>query len=932
MRNIFLLFSVLLLSWGCPDPEKTDKCEPECSCKPGCPCPPECGECPQECQPDCQPECLARTKKCAKLPEGEPCPPFHEIPLPPEREPNPADPTSDVDCDGISDKDEQVLGTDPKNRDTDGDGIWDGVELGATSSPDPLCANYFPQNLQPTRKTSPLRQDTDCDGISDGDEDKNKNGRTDPGETDPTKYDTDGDFLWDGTELGVTPGMILLGGHIVPLTRVDPVCDSKYRQYAEKNCPPAFRRITDPLDPDTDKDGLPDGTEDSNKNGCFEPNLFGGEGADPFSQAEGSLGESDPKDKNSPHPERDKEVLDACLPANLVPVDIQRNIAMQIALGLPMGFANSYVDIQRGATRGLMGFDAVRNVAFLAWKESGATINGVAALENLANTHAQRIVGGNPGAVPIRFTSWNAPTLQPNAVSIRFQVSSLSSPIERANTIATTLLGAGNGSLPVPVNVVRENLQFIRAQYVLHVNPEGHREVIVVMAVARDNDNVTGSPGFFGLMDVAGGAALASYLDRTVVQCERAVADRRAVDFLFVVDDSGSMQSKQDQLAAAAIGMTEALAKSTLSWRVALVTNSYHTRTVNAGIIRGFTNNTQVFQSWLRASVPCNFSVTCRNPWAGTEVTCGSAGNRCWIGTGGDAAESMLGAARLAVMDMSRRNAPDAVRFREDADIIVIILSDTDDQNNGLFASGNGSETIENFVDFFMGRQTRNLVPGITPTVQGYVAPGHLAPVRPGETILVHSISCPAGIGCGDTVPGTNPTRVQRVANETGGTFTDIRTEAVVQNSMEEIVNRAIGRAGVKTQKPFIGASLRVAIRTPANPANCNSANVPRSRQHGFDYDGIAQTVTFFGDCRPPAGQESRVALSYRAWEASSRLPCEDDPRFVNDATQGYCQGRFTCDFDKDICLCPSEPECGGCPAEKPVCNIDTCECLPAFT
>jgi hypothetical protein len=106
----------------------------------------------------------------------------------------------------------------------------------------------------------------------------------------------------------------------------------------------------------------------------------------------------------------------------------------------------------------------------------------------------------------------------------------------------------------------------------------------------------------------------------------------------------------------------------------------------------------------------------------------------------------------------------------------------------------------------------------------------------------------------------------------------------------------------------------------------CTNTNVPRSRQHGFDYDGIAQTVIFFGDCRPAAGQEVRVAISYRAWEASNRLPCENDIRFVNNEAQDFCKGRFTCDFDKDMCVCPAT--CGGCPAETPVCNMQTCTCV----
>jgi hypothetical protein len=52
---------------------------------------------------------------------------FEEVPLPPFRPPNPDDPDSDVDCDGIPDWEEMErvypsgLKTDPLNRDTDGE-------------------------------------------------------------------------------------------------------------------------------------------------------------------------------------------------------------------------------------------------------------------------------------------------------------------------------------------------------------------------------------------------------------------------------------------------------------------------------------------------------------------------------------------------------------------------------------------------------------------------------------------------------------------------------------------------------------------------------------------------------------------------------------------------------------------------------------------
>ena len=105
--------------------------------------------------------------------------------------------SSDSDGDGLKNAEEREIGTDPKNPDTDGDGLRDGAEV----------RNH---------KTDPLKPDTDGDGLTDGAE-------VDTHQTDPLKADTDGDSLNDGEEVKTT--------------------------------------ITNPLKIDSDEDGLTDGDE-----------------------------------------------------------------------------------------------------------------------------------------------------------------------------------------------------------------------------------------------------------------------------------------------------------------------------------------------------------------------------------------------------------------------------------------------------------------------------------------------------------------------------------------------------------------------------------------------------------------------------------------------------------------------------------------------
>ena len=123
----------------------------------------------------------------------------------------------DTDQDGVSDGEENIEGTDPNDEDSDDDGVLDGAELNGVNP------------------TDPLDPDSDDDGLCDGDatvraannsvictpgEDMNGNAIVDVGETDPNLEDTDADNLGDKLEKSTQ---------------------------------------TNPVDPDTDGDGLCDG-------------------------------------------------------------------------------------------------------------------------------------------------------------------------------------------------------------------------------------------------------------------------------------------------------------------------------------------------------------------------------------------------------------------------------------------------------------------------------------------------------------------------------------------------------------------------------------------------------------------------------------------------------------------------------------------------
>lgn len=173
---------------------------------------------------------------------------------------------TDEDMDGLIKKEEKNLGTDPKNPDTDGDGLKDGEEVNLYKT-NPLNADTDGDGLPDGEeifkyKTNPLDQDSDGDGLKDGEE-------VNLYKTNPAKADTDGDGLSDYEELfnfktdplkADTDGEGLSDGDEVLKYKTDPLkidSDGDGLYDGEE----ILKYKTDPLRKDTDMGGVDDLTE-----------------------------------------------------------------------------------------------------------------------------------------------------------------------------------------------------------------------------------------------------------------------------------------------------------------------------------------------------------------------------------------------------------------------------------------------------------------------------------------------------------------------------------------------------------------------------------------------------------------------------------------------------------------------------------------------
>lgn len=167
---------------------------------------------------------------------------------------------ADSDDDGVLDGDEPSwnLDSDEDGRinaldpDSDNDGVLDGTELGVTAAEltehTNLALGHFRADEDPSTTTDPLLRDSDGGGLTDGQEDLNQNGRVDAGERDPTwraDDDSDGDGLTDADELS--------------LFETNPANQDTDGDGLDDGI--EVDAGSDPLDADSDEDGLLDSRE-----------------------------------------------------------------------------------------------------------------------------------------------------------------------------------------------------------------------------------------------------------------------------------------------------------------------------------------------------------------------------------------------------------------------------------------------------------------------------------------------------------------------------------------------------------------------------------------------------------------------------------------------------------------------------------------------
>ncbi|MBK7556159.1 MAG: hypothetical protein IPI55_16595 [Flavobacteriales bacterium] len=899
--------------------------------------------------------------------------------------PNPDRPdnaTRDSDCDGLSDADEfgnvypSGNRTDPSRSDTDGDGIPDGVEAGRTVSVDARCAGLFQPDGEPTSATDPTRVDTDGDGLNDGAEDANRDGTYARGvETDPRNPDSDGDGRCDGPNdvMGVctggdpTPisgGMDADGDGIpdpldgapnnpdrdgdglcdgpagimgvcsagedtdadgfVDATETDPASkdsdcdglldgDDQGSQRGERtngtnpvnpdsdgdglldglelgltmavdvSCP-AFApdldpgTTTNPTRADTDNDGIPDGAEDANHNGRVD------------------MGELDPN--NGTDGTGEVTTREACALDRLVqvqrhfvgPADLQLITAVR---GMDAFSQTSILTVPgTGGARdqvGLVGFNPVSGVAFAVFTRppQGAT---VAAQETAGRTRLDG-VGNLSTPITYQLNTWDGYDAMHGSYAMAGNVGVKA----RINAIAAAFLTGVDGQLDLTGDITAQGGFLVEAEFIRR-----SANTAVTMVALLPANRAMG-PGQFTVRDLADGSTIGQYGDAMGMQCDRFLTSGYAsVDILWSVDNSASMSDEQDAVAASAAAMEAKLNGATVDWRTAVVTSAFYNPRTPASCpntacgeggqqCRAWTRDLAQFSRWLREG---------QTGWIGAGGTCNQPREEVIYSAQLLLSPSAGGVASF--VPVAAQENPN--KLREDVNLVIIFVGDADDQHyeNAQLPMG-----VDAYETFFRALPVRSLTMG--------------------------AIACPGG-QCGETQ--RTPHVITTLVNRFGGVQGRLDTLASIGPTVDAILDAVIGNVSpYRLTQPAVSSTIKVAMDQGSTVGQCNTSDVPRSRENGFDYDARSRTLSFFGNCRPDPDQPNkRVAVSYRTWVDLTPNP---DPVPQPCAACASCSGLNICNLERCACECNQTLSCNvgfrwDANACDCVCDTASLNCGPA--
>ena len=714
----------------------------------------------------------------------------------------------------LPDADDPDFGPDADDRcapgvDSDGDGLDNDCE----------CA----------LATSPLSADTDGDGLEDGAEDANGDCAFGVGETDPRQMDTDQDGADDAREIqeGTDP--------LNPDTDGDGIADG-----------PELDTCLDPMAEDTDGDGLPDGVEDGNVDGMlgtcpnrtFDPQCAQGESDPCLADTDGD-GTVD----------QDEAQYRACRPEDLLGLtdpQILTNMAADYQFVLETGVT---ADVVQGVDAHVFEDPANNYTGFVAsLTPSGGETNPsriadwvVGELQALYPTAVRRVAGRQITTHDNYKAAVGAVVDLPAGTALESARDAILGRLS-GTTVTTTLTGAFPGDALEPTLFVYEILARSATQYVI-------AGALVTLPHYSDDAALSG----IRVDDITGGTAIAGAMEGRADDCvSYAVTVKPKVDIIISIDGSGSMTDEQAALQNFAVDFTNLLTQSNLDWRAAV------TRPDCA-------DNSDLSadaQALFAGAQGClNFPVVVpgfpgfggkTGELVGGDFTADpmELERRLDPGTFSGGGEFTISALTAAADRATPRDDADPAKFRTDAAVILVAITDEEDSYfQDTLSWGNSQiQTLDATQSMELENETQPWIDFLLKPEIGATAFGIAWP--PGEQCA------PNGAAVAHAVA--------QISNETGGSTGSI-CQADITNTLTVIAEAA---AGIASGLRLRGTPLAPTVSVVHGQAvSGNIVDMSRSRTDGFDYDSIVNRVSFTGP-NPPQTND-RVVIPYRRWENS---------------------------------------------------------------
>jgi hypothetical protein len=872
-------------------------------------------------------------------------PPLPELPVPPdvvEESSNPPDvppPPVDSDEDGLSDKEEKELGTDPNSKDSDKDGLDDWTEVQSGSNPLKQDSDYdgltdkqelewgtdannpdsdgdgLKDGKETQLGTHPLTQDTDGDGLKDGEEvdaganplktDTDGDGLTDLEEvtlykTDPTLADTDGDGLSDPEELTLGTDPKKLDTDDDGLTDPKEIQNGTDPKKADTDGDGIDDKSealskTDPLNPDTDGDGLTDGYEVDNGLPPLNPdtdgdglqdgdeiNVWGtnpldadsdkdtltdgdevqlgtdplaldsdGDGADDGAEVTLGFDPANPDSDGDGVPDGQEALFTTCGQFNLIyPQYLDSGLAGFTLAIQPTAKVTKLSLADPLATAAAMDHNA-GGLEVAAFMLSYLPPDGQTDVDVLSTQVTASLIGVC-GTAKVRSSGykvkswddqfdlkvmvvldvtcsgggWNVATLRDHALSV--------------------LSGTALADLPdLPPPFGQEASEFVLS-YLVESREMGR--LIIVGAVApRNRFDDQADPTRLEVNDFVNGSNLANYLNGTADDCTPFEGKTAKADFIWSVDNSGSMDNDKATVAANVPKFTQLLSNAGVDYRLAVTYQGCSDidgaggNGLSAELVSIITTN-EITNSKSICTSTSSGKLLNGNLCGGKFTTSLNDFQNCVLAdVSGSGSEYTLSTGMMAIDRSLPRQDNSATKLRTDASTILVVLTDEHEQ------------AFENELSWMKNDTPKDAaqIEQLKKVTDPYIA----WLKKPEVNAVVFGLIVLPDMGVGEAAVG-----IYRVVNETGGTAGHLPA-GDLSATLQEIIGAAIGYSSIaKFEHVPISMTIQISIAKAGQPAK----KIPRSRTDGFEYDSLSNGLVFHGSYVPKSGDE--LAVSYLYW------------------------------------------------------------------